>query len=524
MALQDLFARAAASSPAAVAVRSPGGNATYGELDALANRVAHALAAAGVRAGDRVGLWLDKSPLGIAIMQGTLRLGAAYVPIDPYSPPARARKIIEDCGMRALVTTAARAGAIVQGSLASLPYLTVDADAEPGAVVGVPADVPPDATRPTKPVMTWAEVERLSAEPPPPHASKDHELAYILYTSGSTGTPKGVCISHLNALAFIEWAAEVVEPSPQDRFANHAPFHFDLSVLDLYVAFFGGASVCIIPEGVAYSATGLVDFIRRERPTVWYSVPSALILMMDHGAFLEVDDLPIRTLLFAGEPFPIPHLRRLYERWPGVRFMNLYGPTETNVCTYFEVTGSLEGRTRPVPIGRACSGDEVWAEKADGTKAAVGEEGELLVTGPTVMLGYFGKPPHGEVPYRTGDLVRLEENGDYVYLGRRDHMVKVRGFRVELGEIEAALLQHADLREVAVIAHETAGAVRLIAFVVGVADAPPASLLALKQHCADRLPRYMIVDRVRYVASLPRTGNGKVDRKKLESELEAKPA
>ncbi len=505
MPLADLMARSLARSPESPAVRSPGRSVSYGELDALANQLARALRAAGVAPGDRVGIWLEKAAEGIAVMQAALRVGAVYVPIDPFSPPARARKIIDDCAMRALVTTGARATSFgAEGVPPQLSLILVDGGE------GVAGATP------------WGEVRGLSPLPLDPHPAGDDELAYILYTSGSTGTPKGVCISHKNALAFVEWAAEIIAASPTDSFANHAPFHFDLSVLDIYVAFLAGAAVVIIPEGVAYSAPGLVEFVAKERPTVWYSVPSALMMMMDHGGFLDLPELPMRVVFFAGEPFPIAHLRRLYERWPSVRMMNLYGPTETNVCTYYELTESLDGRTRPVPIGRACSGDEVWAEKEDGSRAGVGEEGELLCSGPTVMLGYWGKPRHGAGPYRTGDLVKLEENGDYLYIGRRDHMVKVHGHRVELGEIESALLEHEALREAAVVVHTAGATSRLIAFVsLKDASAPPPGLLAMKKHCADRLPRYMIVDRVRCLEALPRTGNGKIDRRKLTEMLES---
>jgi amino acid adenylation domain-containing protein len=359
--------------------------------------------------------------------------------------------------------------------------------------------------------LSWDDLQDFPEKPVGSPASGDDDLAYILYTSGSTGTPKGVCISNRNAMAFIEWAGDEIRAADTDRFSNHAPFHFDLSVLDIYVAFRAGASVSLIPDGMSYVPSRLVDFIQQRQITVWYSVPSALVLMMEQGRLLEQASLPLRAVLFAGEPFPIKHLRRLVTRWPSIRYLNLYGPTETNVCTFFDVRSILETQTRPVPIGRACSGDTVWAVKEDGSPAKTGEEGELWVTGPTVMLGYWGKPPHNHAPYRTGDLVRFEEDGNFTYLGRRDHMVKIRGHRVELGDIEAALETHPGIHESAVVPIGTGVEARLTAFVVGRPDSPP-SLLEIKRHCAERLPRYMIVDDVRHLAALPRTRNGKVDR------------
>jgi amino acid adenylation domain-containing protein len=362
--------------------------------------------------------------------------------------------------------------------------------------------------------LGWNDLFSFSDAPLEGVKIGDDDLAYILYTSGSTGKPKGVCISNRNALAFIDWATEELNATSTDRFSNHAPFHFDLSVLDLYSAFRAGAAVCLIPDGMSYVPKKLVSFILREKITIWYSVPSVLILMMEQGGLLDLQDLPFRAILFAGEPFPIKHLRRLYEHWSELRFLNLYGPTETNVCTFYELEGTELNRLKPVPIGRACSGDRVWAVKSDGMEAKPGEEGELMVSGPTVMLGYWGKTPHNGKPYATGDLVRLEENGNYEYLGRRDHMVKVRGHRVELGDIEAALAEHPKLDDVVVVVADSGMDARLIAFVKSTGNGKP-TLLDVKRHCAERLPRYMIVDDVSFLNEIPRTRNGKIDRLRL---------
>jgi acyl-coenzyme A synthetase/AMP-(fatty) acid ligase len=238
------------------------------------------------------------------------------------------------------------------------------------------------------------------------------------------------------------------------------------------------------------------------------------MLMVDRGGLLAEPGLGLRAIVFAGEPYPVKQLRRLRKGLPGVRMFNWYGPTETNVCTGYEVRRIDPRRSLPVPIGRAASGDRVWAVKDDGAEAGVGESGELLVAGPTVSRGYWGREPHGDGPYRTGDIVRLEADGDYVYLGRRDDMVKIRGHRVEPGEVEAALLAHAEIRDAAVVAAGAGIDARLVAFLVAGAHAPP--LLEIKRHCAGRLPRHMIVDRAIFLRELPLTRNGKVDRLALQ--------
>jgi L-proline---[L-prolyl-carrier protein] ligase len=486
MRLHELVRDRARTSPEALAVWAPDGQMTYRELDLEADRVARALAAQGVQRGERVALWLPKSTQAVAVMQAALRLGAAYVPIDPRGPLDWALRPLRDCAPRAVVTGPERAAALAgAGVRAALPY------PPPG-----PAVAPGTA-----------------ALPPDPGGSPD-DLAYILYTSGSTGTPKGVCLSHRNALAFVDWAATELRAGPADRFANHAPFHFDLSVLDLYVAFRAGASVHLIPQEAAYAPRLLVDFLDERQITVWYSVPSALILMARAGGLLDRRPAALRALLFAGEPYPVGHLRRLREHLPRVRFLNLYGPTETNVCTFYEVDTIPPDQVHPVPIGRACSGDRVWAVRHDGTPAAPGEEGELVVAGPTVMLGYWGLPAQAGRPYRTGDRVVLGDDGDYRYLGRRDGMVKVRGNRVELGEVEAILQAHPAVSDAAVVLSGAGIDTKIVAYLVPAgADRP--DLLEVKRHCAAALPRHMIVDTVRYVPDLPRTGNGKVDRRVL---------
>jgi L-proline---[L-prolyl-carrier protein] ligase len=483
--LEELVVRSARRHPDKLAVRAPEESLSYAELDSAANRLARGLHAAGVRRGDRIALWLDKSGLAVTAMQAALRLGAVYVPVDPGSPGERARRIISDCAPVVVLTSPARAE-----ELDSVPAV----------------------------VVTAAEsILATDDSPLPEPGTGEDDLAYILYTSGSTGTPKGVCLSHRNALAFVEWAAQELAAGPDDRFANHAPFHFDLSVLDLYVAFASGASVHLIGQELSFAPRRLVEFLLEERITVWYSVPSVLVLMMRDGGLLDHRPDFLRALLFAGEPFPVKHLRALREQWPDIRFLNLYGPTETNVCTYHEVDTVPAERDRPVPIGRACSGDTVRAVDVEGRTVAVGAEGELVVEGPTVMLGYWGRDPHTG-PYHTGDLVVRLDDGAYEYRGRADQLVKVNGVRVELGDIDAALLSHPNVSEVTTVLDGHGVEARLVAFVVPAGERGP-SLLSLKRHCAKQLPPAMVVHAARTIDELPRNPNGKIDRAELRQRI-----
>ncbi|GAB2842070.1 AMP-binding protein [Lentzea nigeriaca] len=446
-ALHRLVSEAARRTPQAPAVHDGATTITYEELDDRANRLAAGLQERDFRKGDRIVIHAEKSADTIALMQAALRIGAIYVPIAPANPKARVDKIIKS--------------------------------ARPKLVVTDPS---------TLPTGTAPEI----------HEPEPDDPAYVLYTSGSTGDPKGVCISHRNAEAFVTWAAEETGLHQRDRLSNHAPFNFDLSVFDLYGAFHAGAAVDLVPSGAAYNPAELTEFLVTRGITVWYSVPSALLLMMRQGGLLTRNNA-LRVCVFAGEPFPSDQVLELRKAWPNTRLFNWYGPTETNVCTSHEVHDV--DPSRPLPIGTPSCGNTIDLV-----------DGEIVVDGPTVMLGYWGQPPH-QGPYRTGDLGK-RTNGVLEYAGRRDAMVKVRGHRVELGEIETALASHPDVGAVAVVVTGSGLEAKLHAVVVPRNEKRP-GLIGLKRHCAERLPSYMIIDSLAVVAELPRTVNGKTDRTAL---------
>jgi amino acid adenylation domain-containing protein len=356
------------------------------------------------------------------------------------------------------------------------------------------------------------------------------DLAYILYTSGSTGDPKGVMISHRTIFTFINWCSDTFQLTPADRVTSHAPIHFDLSTFDIYVALKAGATVVLVPETLSVFPIQLVRLLQEERITVIYMVPSILTLMVNYGNLAKHDLSALRLVLFAGEVFPIKYLRQFVEAVPHATYFNLYGPTETNVCTYYQVQPRdlAPERTQPVPIGIACENMEVFAVDAQGqivTKSGV--EGELWARGSCVAQGYWGdaertakgfvpntfQPHYAETAYRTGDIVTLAEDGrNWIYVGRRDHMIKSRGYRIELGEIEAAMYAHQGIKETAVVAipDEMLGN-RLKAFVVP-ADGRELTVQELEAHCRQKLPRYMVPENFELREFLPKTSTGKIDR------------
>jgi amino acid adenylation domain-containing protein len=355
-------------------------------------------------------------------------------------------------------------------------------------------------------------------------------LAYILYTSGSTGKPKGVMLSHLNAISFIDWCSEVFEPCETDRFSSHAPFHFDLSILDIYVSIKHGATLVLVDEEIGKDPVRLAPLISEKKISIWYSTPSILSFLAQFGKLDRYAFPDLRMVLFAGEVFPIKHLRMLKDLLPEPRYFNLYGPTETNVCTYYEVPTTIPAdQTKPFPIGKACSHytDLIRVVDEKGQDVEKGQRGELIAAGPGVMQGYWNLPERtsnaflvdasGQRWYKTGDIVVQDDNGNYLYLSRRDRMVKKRGYRVELGEIEAGLYRHPDVREAAVIAlsNEENG-VQIKAFLSFKAGKNP-SRIELKRFCMQALPAYMIPDLFSFLDSLPKTSTDKIDYQKLRT-------
>ena len=487
--------------PDHVAVEDPDtAEITYRALDALTDRLRDRLRAFGVRPGDRVGICMRKSVDSVASIFGTQKCGAAHVPVDATAPAARNAFIFEDCSVRAAIVEAPLADALraAGGEHArSVPVLSLDFEAGP---------MPLERALARADTVDLAPAVSTVADGP-------DDLAYILYTSGSTGKPKGVMISQRAATCFVDWCSDTFIPVPDDRFSSHAPFHFDLSVLDLYVPLKHGATVVLIGEAAGKDPVTMAALMAGRRITCWYSAPSILSLLTQFGRLERVDLSALRIVNFAGEVFPVRHLRALTRLVPHPRYFNLYGPTETNVCTFYEIPRAIpDDRTEPFPIGPACAHYRHRVVDAEGRDVPRGEEGELWIAGPGVMMGYWNLPDRdaevfrtdagGVRWYRTGDVVVEPSDGALVFRGRRDRMVKKRGFRVELGEIEAALYRHPEVKEAAVVAlpDEESG-VRIRAFLAF--RGPRPSIIKLKQFCADQLVGYMIPDQFVLLDSLP---------------------
>jgi len=501
--------------PEKIAIEEPGkGAISYQDLAALSNNVRDMLSQIGVQRGDRVGVYLHKSIDAIATFFGIMKCGAAYVPVDANAPITRNVYILKDCDVKAVVMEKSFEDRFVMeyGESEGLPYcLILD-----GVGCGIPLK---------EAIADWThQPDQKTAQTVDPNLD---DIAYILYTSGSTGKPKGVILTQQNAVSFVDWCSDAFEPNDKDRFSSHAPFHFDLSILDIYVPIKHGATLILISEDVGKDPIRLARLFSEERITIWYSTPSILSLLTQFGRMEQYDYSSLRICLFAGEVFPIKHLKALKSLLPEPSYYNLYGPTETNVCTYYPIPKQIpDNQIKPFPIGKTCSHLQSIVVDENGKPVQRGVEGELCIIGPGVTQGYWNLPDRtanaflvdsqGMYWYKTGDIVVEEPDGNYIYIGRRDRMVKKRGYRVELGEIESVLYNHPLVKEAAVIAQfDDLHGVRVKAF-LSFNEGEHGSIIGMKRYCSENLPIYMVPDLFTFMDVLPKTSTDKIDYQRLK--------
>jgi amino acid adenylation domain-containing protein len=506
-------------------VRDQGRSYSYRKLEEQSNQLARALIHLGVGKGDRVGIYLNKSFFSVVAVFGIMKAEAAYVPFDPGAPLARLAYIAKNCEVKVLVTSALKAPGVDQLQFHGAPIQRlIILDGEAAGSEGASGRVWGKAD--------WTRESSHSLG----HEPAVDSLAYLLYTSGSTGRPKGVAIEHRNLHHFMLWSEQQLKLSPRDRVTSHAPLHFDLSTFDLYATIKAGGTIIIVPETLALFPVQWVKLLQDESVTVIYVVPTTLSLIISKGDLPE-NDLPhLRKVLFAGEVFPKKYLKQLAALLPRVECYNLYGPTETNVCTVYQVTPDDLARDNheSLPIGTACGPTKLTIVGEGGTPIGEpGVEGELFVQGSCVARCYWGDEEKtkqkfiyssGEdSTFRTGDRVCYGPDGkNLLFKGRRDHQIKSRGYRIELGEIESTLASHPGVEQSVVvtipddvIGHSLHGFVTLT-------SSHHLSPADLKGYCAKKLPAYMVPETLQIVAQLPLTSTGKMDRMALQEKLMGK--
>jgi amino acid adenylation domain-containing protein len=504
------------------AMRFEGKHLTYTELAQRSNQLAHFLREQGIRPKDRVGVFLDKSLETAIAVYGIMKAGAAYVPLDPRSPSARLISIIEDCELR---------GIVAQDNKLKVLQEVAQGQSILRFVVGMTTDALPNIA-----AYGWDVVATLPNESAPRVPTIESDLAYIMYTSGSTGKPKGMMHTHYSGLSYARISSATYGVTQQDRLGNHSPLHFDMSTFEYLTGPYCGATTIIIPETYTLFPVNLAQLIEDERITIWYSVPFALIQLLQRGAMEKRDLSSIRWINYGGEPFAISHLRDLMQRLPNARISNVYGPAETNQCTYYHLTAAdVQDDDASIPIGHISDNAEgLILDDAD-QEAAFGEVGELVVRAPTMMRGYWNRvdlnqrafyvrevfPDYREQFYRTGDLVRQRPDGLLEFLGRKDNQVKVRGYRVELSEVEAALARHPAVEEAISFVLKAPLGDQLGAAVILRANTSATSA-ELTAHVRERVPPYMVPDTIETMESFPRGGTGKIDRKVVQQQVQSK--
>lgn len=430
----------------------------------------------GIPPQSNIGINLPRGIPASTAIYAILLMGGCYVPLDPQSPHNRLAYIAQDADTRCIIGV----GECPQWVAAlKRPYL----------------DLQNTQITPDKPFIA-------------PTIDPEH-LAALLYTSGSTGQPKGVAISHRAIMAFVKWAQATFSLQKTDRIANLAPYHFDLSLFDLFAGPLTGATTLTLPDRLKLAPGKLVDWLANQNISSWYTVPSILGFLVLKGGLAEKSLPRLRQILFAGEVFPTPKLRQLNIFLPNTKLYNLFGPTETNVCLYWPLEATRLASDAPIPIGNAACDAELMIAP---------ESNELLLKGDCLMTGYWHNgaprlPLDAQGWFHTGDKVAVNEVGEYEYHGRLDRMIKSAGYRIEPAEIEAMLNMNESVSACAVISTSDAiSGTRIIAAVAG----KNLNQQTLRKYMHAKLPAYMQPARYLVLEKLPMLSNGKTDYRTIE--------
>lgn len=493
---------------------------TYREFDLFTNRLANFLLSKGVKRNDRICFFMNRSIDAFKALFGVLKADGIYVAVNPGTPGERLRFIINDCGCKTI---------IVNKEYFQLLNKVLDGETE-GLTIIVLAGYS-DMTNVKKDKIFFLNDINASSENQREYENIDIDLAYILYTSGSTGEPKGVMVSHRNIMDYTEWAVDFFKIKSDDRIANTSGLYFDLSVFDIYGSVKSGASVHIIPDGFLKFPKKIVDLLDEDGITVWNSVPSLLTYISKMGVLKSGALSSLEKIVFCGEVMPTQTMIDWMNVYPDKLYVNLYGPAETTCeSMYYVINEKPADPHVPIPIGKACQNTEVFALKEDMTPVLPGEEGELHIRGSSNTMGYWNNKKKSaasfiespinvffnEKIYATGDIVKLREDGNYDFVGRKDFQIKFMGYRVELGEIEAALSAFDYIIECGVVAidDESVEGKKIVAFV---STGSSVKEEEVKKDIGKKVPPYMVPKEVIIVNNIPKNLHGKIDRIKLKN-------
>ena len=489
-------------------------NVTYGDLFYYCNQLANCLVRNGVRRGDRVLLILNRSINSIKGMIAVLKADAIYIPLAKDTPPARFAEILKDCTPSAIICD----NSTLEKTLTFSSIISYK-----------PRIFVLDSNNREKCSAEEIIFEKeISLEPKdvPAYSNTDQDLAYIIYTSGTTGKPKGVMVTHQNILSYINWAIDYFEIGEKDNILSTSPFHFDMSVFDIYGALMSGAALEIASRRDLLYPIRIVNIIESRKISIWKAVSSLFAYFVKVKALKPDRMNSLQKIIFSGEPLPTKYLIEWMKSYQDKSFYNAYGPCEcTGISTVYKIKSIPNDVNKPIPIGKACANTEIFALNEDGSKSEIGGVAELYIRSSSLSCGYWNdriqtnhafvsnplNHAYEEKVYRTGDLVKKMPDGNYLFVGRKDDQIKNMGYRIELGEIDFALQSIHLVYDAATIAVTIPGKDELqVISYIETTDTMDFNLIWDKLH--QMLPKYMIPNKIKIIDSFPRSENGKIDK------------
>lgn len=513
--VHELFEAQVRRAPTTAAIVYSDRSLTYGELNRHANQLARQLRVEGVSAGTLVGVCVERVPEMVIALLATLKAGAAYVPLDPKYPAERLQYMLDDARPQVVLTQVS-----LQGMLPATGARIVQLEPTLQAVADSRADD-----------LTPAQID-----------CSPHHPVYVIYTSGSTGRPKGTVMSHRAMVNLLGWHREDPYLSRPARVLQFAALSFDVAFQDTFSTLCTGGTLVLLDDWMRRDAQALVNLLRKQSIERMFIPPLLLQSLAEYFCTTGIAPDGIKDVITAGEQLRVsPQIVRLFEHCAGARLHNHYGPTETHVVTALTLDGPPQQWPTLPSIGRPIANTRIHILSAQGRPVPLGVAGEIYIAGANVALGYLHRedltnqrfvpdldPASKRRMYKSGDLGYWREDGTIEYLGRNDDQIKIRGFRVELGEIEAQLARHEGVNEVAVAARaDVAGQQRLVAYIVAHARSQARSNFvdSLREHLKGLLPEHMLPSAFVMLQQLPVTPSGKLDRRALPApEIGANPS